>query len=769
MNKLVWLDLTPWKDAVGWTIVHSFWQLTLIALILYLVLRFIPQKRAELRYACLLTGLLAGLLWSGITFAQEWQSSETTPLPVVFAPLTIDQESVITPPAAPPTRSLLDQAWLLAQKLDAHTPAITVAWLIGMLIFSLYLLFGLGYLKYLEYHRTSLPSDHWQLRLDELSRQMGVKTSVQLYSSGAVNEPITFKLFQPVILVPVYFFTGLTPAQIEVLLLHELAHIRRHDFTVNLLQSLVEILFFFHPAIWWLSARIREEREYCCDNAVLAVQENPFPYVEALTRIQSTQFSYKNKLAMSANGKKSMLSKRVFRLFGRYEQEPSRLKSTFFAFLLLAVSFSAQAFLVQEDTPVQLASLPILEQVSTEETVEIQEQELQPIAGDENRQMGTTAAVISPVPTPQRAVQDTLPLYVIDGVKKASSFDLKDLKPDQIEAISVLKGPKAIEKYGQSGQFGVIEISTKQNAPDQAEDAKSGSERPANEGTIRIRARTKNSETIVTGTVTDENNKPIIGANVLIKGTRSGTITDFTGEFELRLPEDCVTLVFSYIGKASTELKDVCAGEEKVIVQLDGSETPAVQENVSTRPIVSGRILTQDQTPLVGANIIIKGTTRGTISDMQGNFRLELSQGCPTLIVSYIGMKPKMLKNLCEGKDLQIVLEQKPANAASPIVTPDTNPASILGELDELPKSLAFKVFPNPASELVNISFQLQEETKVKLSVYSLDGKLLQTLVDQTLGAGSQQFSWEAKELKGTFPILLEVPAGIVRQQVVIE
>jgi hypothetical protein len=208
-----------------------------------------------------------------------------------------------------------------------------------------------------------------------------------------------------------------------------------------------------------------------------------------------------------------------------------------------------------------------------------------------------------------------------------------------------------------------------------------------------------------------------------------------------------------------------------VIVKLAGSETPAsegdkatLRENSSNQAIISGRILTQDQSPVIGANIIIKGTTTGTISDMQGDFRLMVNKDCPTLVISYIGMETKSLENLCEGKDLQIILTKPSVNTVSP------DPGLSTPQVVNTPESMDLKVFPNPSSEVVNISFQLEKEAIIKLSVYTLDGKLIKTLVHQKLDAGVQQFTWKAgAEVKGTFAVLLETTEKVVQKQVVIE
>lgn len=777
MNDPIWLTGGPLKEAIGWTLVHSIWQFALLALILYVVLRFIPRKKAEFRYVLLLTGLFLGLAWVGITFFQEWQ--DTTALatrPVITNPVSpVDLQAA--PALSLSTPSLWDKVREFSRQLDTYTPVITLTWLSGLVLFSLYLLFGLGYLKYLEYTRIALPDNQWQTRLNALAKQMGVKRQVRLLVSRYVDEPITFQLFKPVIMVPVFFFTGLTPAQMEVLLLHELAHIRRHDFTINLLQSLIEILFFFHPAVWWLSGSIREEREYCCDNAVLAVQETPFPYVEALTRIQSTQFSHKNRLAMSANGKHSMLSKRVFRLFGRYDQEPSRLKSTVFALLLLTVGFSAQAFLVPEHQAVELASLPVLEAspAPVEPTEPVAEITEEPVI--ERPATPAQSAVVPAAAEPEMdIIRDTLPLFVIDGVTKERNYTIQNLKPDNIASITVLKDEKALEKYGQAGEFGVIEITTKGTEPAKGDQKEIMTKEPAPEPQIRISKRSESGDLRLSGKVIDLGGQPMVGVNILIKGTRTGTITDFTGEFVITLPEDCATLVFSYVGMQTKELEGICAIKEPINVVMKPTAAD-IKENIReggtditpAATIISGRVLNKAQQPMIGANIIVKGTTVGTITDLQGDFMIKLPSDCASLVISYIGMKSHLLENLCKDQEVNITLEEQVDEVASPVVKPGSGTINAM-ENSRHPAILDLKVFPNPADELVTVELNLKEKKAVKLSVFSLDGKLIKTLATETVDAGLRKFQWTPlMEQRGTFLIQLEIEGKVSSKQIVVE
>jgi beta-lactamase regulating signal transducer with metallopeptidase domain len=131
--------------------------------------------------------------------------------------------------------------------------------------------------------------------------------------SSLVDTPTVIGWVKPVILLPVAAFAGLSPSQVEAILAHELAHIRRHDFLVNLLQTFAETILFYHPAVWWLSARIRAEREHCCDVVALSVCGDAVSYAEALVELESRRTVH-SRLAMAATG--GSLMTRVRRLLG---------------------------------------------------------------------------------------------------------------------------------------------------------------------------------------------------------------------------------------------------------------------------------------------------------------------------------------------------------------------------------------------------------------------------------------------------------------------
>lgn len=363
MNSINWLEWIPYGNAIGWTVLHSVWQIGLVAIALRLILLAVPRKRPNLRYSLLLLSLFVSLIWVGRTFQQEQGKIAATPAITTTNTSNSSEQVAQNHPTTmvnPSEESLKitrltetqDSAIPLStnaikNQFAPYVPMVALAWIIGVLLLSIAMLLGFVQLHRLRTKNIVEIDEDWQYLFKQLKQQMGIFKTVQFAISEKILEPVTFHFFKPVVLVPIGFFNGLSPEQVEVVLLHELAHIRRQDYLVNTLQSIIEILFFYHPAIWWISGKIREEREHCCDDLVLKVRNNPMLYAEALTRLQIFHQPLKFRLAMSLNGKNGAFKKRIFRLFGQYDRPTSFLKSGLLGALLL-LALLTQAF-IQSD------------------------------------------------------------------------------------------------------------------------------------------------------------------------------------------------------------------------------------------------------------------------------------------------------------------------------------------------------------------------------------------------------------------------------------
>ena len=199
-------------------------------------------------------------------------------------------------------------------------------WLAGVLIFSIRL--GWGYLQVSALRKRGTDAESALLTMaSALAERMGLSRSVRILTASLPDGPSVIGWVKPVILIPSATIAGLTPEQLEMILAHELAHIRRFDYLVNVGQMLVETLLFYHPAVWWVSARIRHERELSCDDVAVRVCGNPISYARALTALEKLR-STEPLVAMGAASRPLLY--RIQRLTGgRPRDDSSRVGLAF--------------------------------------------------------------------------------------------------------------------------------------------------------------------------------------------------------------------------------------------------------------------------------------------------------------------------------------------------------------------------------------------------------------------------------------------------------
>jgi uncharacterized protein (TIGR03435 family) len=195
---------------------------------------------------------------------------------------------------------------------------LVVIWLICCLVLSIRLIGGCVVATRVRSLRVSTPPPEWRNALDSITARTRLSSPVRLLVSGFVQTPAVVGWFKPAILLPAAAITGLVPEHIEALLAHELAHIRRHDYLVKVLQTVAETLLFYHPAVWWLSRQIDAEREACCDDFAVGLTGDTLTYVSALASLESRRREHLAPL-LAANG--GSLQHRIARLVG---QSPTR-------------------------------------------------------------------------------------------------------------------------------------------------------------------------------------------------------------------------------------------------------------------------------------------------------------------------------------------------------------------------------------------------------------------------------------------------------------
>jgi hypothetical protein len=223
-------------------------------------------------------------------------------------------------------------------------PLLVTGWLLGV-AFLLGRMAG-GWWQVRQVYRASLaaPASAWQASCRRIACSMGLHAAARVVDSALVDVPTVVGCLRPVILLPVAAIASLQPSHVEAILAHELAHIRRHDYLVNLLQTVTETLLFYHPGVWWVSARIREEREHCCDDAAVDVCGDRLSYARALTELETWRVE-SSALALAATaGSLPGRVRRILRMPPAHEPPPTNWVAT----LVLVTVFTAGAGRVQQ-------------------------------------------------------------------------------------------------------------------------------------------------------------------------------------------------------------------------------------------------------------------------------------------------------------------------------------------------------------------------------------------------------------------------------------
>jgi len=318
-------------NAICWTIIHSLWQASFVALVMSFYLKRYKKESSVIRYRISVMSLLFVLGFSGCTFLFYYinfgnadimsvalNSSETV---VGLQNYNLDDGTIFS----------------LSHWISEYFYVIASVWILGVLLFALRMF---GSLIYLQRVRNSILSEVRPLLnnvLHSVKEHLHIKEAVNIAESKMISTPMVIGFFKPIILFPVGLINQLETEEVEAILIHELTHISRNDYLYNLLISTVELCFYFHPAVWWISANIRSERENCCDDAVILHGKNPAIYAKALYKLESLRQRRIPQLAMPLSNNKNQLLHRIQRIVNQ-PQNKSQIKEKLVATLLLCIA-----------------------------------------------------------------------------------------------------------------------------------------------------------------------------------------------------------------------------------------------------------------------------------------------------------------------------------------------------------------------------------------------------------------------------------------------
>ncbi|HEV7891681.1 MAG TPA: M56 family metallopeptidase [Pyrinomonadaceae bacterium] len=318
-------------EALGWALVHFVWQGALVAAVYACVDAQAARASADARYALALSALALMLVLPLFTAAAALDSSRGLFARGESSSASSRAGNVRERARTPDGRDASGDASLsrgasesgpdasgvrlwAGERLSAFVPWLVFAWLAGVLLLATRA--AGGWLVVRRLRRSAEPvASHFEELAARVAARLRVSRTVRLCRSALVEVPAVVGHLRPVILVPASAFAGLTPAQLEAVIAHELAHVRRYDYLVNLLQTAAETLLFYHPAVWWVSRRARTEREHACDDAAAAGVGDVLLYARSLAALEQTRaqkFKETAALAVAADG--GSLMRRIQRL-----------------------------------------------------------------------------------------------------------------------------------------------------------------------------------------------------------------------------------------------------------------------------------------------------------------------------------------------------------------------------------------------------------------------------------------------------------------------
>ena len=297
---------SPLLAGIAITLIHFLWQGVLVALVLKVLLSLISYQKSQTRYGLASLAMIANLALPLITFFIVYDIEYRQATHLVHALPLLDQSFYLENRPA--------NAWYF--EWFEYLPSISIIWLSIVTLLAVKILVELYNVNKLPQQGTMVANSALQTRFENLIAKVGITRKVTLLLSTKTNVPMAIGWLKPVVLIPFSMISGLTPQQLDMLLLHELAHIRRHDYFVNFLQTLVETLLFFNPAVRWVSKQMRNEREYCSDDIAVKHGGNALAYAHTLadtaTLCQKHRHHAIPSMAMAASG--GDLKQRVVRL-----------------------------------------------------------------------------------------------------------------------------------------------------------------------------------------------------------------------------------------------------------------------------------------------------------------------------------------------------------------------------------------------------------------------------------------------------------------------
>lgn len=299
-----------------WTFVHSFWQSALLTLFAGFIVLSTQRSRPDTRYRLLGLLFLVFIAGSGFTFYYLWGTGRYAG-PMAESPITALSSFRARPGSGGP--------WAV---LHTYSPFLLGIWFFIFLVKAIRISSGFRALFRTDNLGIRAPQPKWAERFDALTERLAINREIRFFESATLKVPATFGFIKPIVLVPLGLLGQLPPEQVETILLHELAHIKRKDFLAHSVQKAIEAVFFFNPFVLWVSKLIHEERENCCDQMVLDQTKDKATMLRALIHFEESR-GRSLYLAQHFSGQKGALLNRARRIATERNKSLNDLEKVF--------------------------------------------------------------------------------------------------------------------------------------------------------------------------------------------------------------------------------------------------------------------------------------------------------------------------------------------------------------------------------------------------------------------------------------------------------
>lgn len=324
-------------EALGWALAHSLWQLLIVAAVMWLLFRFKFLNSPQKKYMLGLGGLGVMCCMFVGTFIMEFLSFQDEGKEALVFSSQIQA-------SAQPVAGEMHWPAYLSGRIAYVLPYLVYFWVIGVVFYFIRHMGNFVALKQLKARSQQSVPKKILKSIENIKFRVGLNFTVDFRLSSEITVPIAYGLFKPIVLLPLGLVMQLSPAQLEAIIAHELAHIRRHDFAVNLMQSVLEILFFYHPAFWWVNGLVREAREHIADDIAIQAGVKAIDLANALAIVANDAVVESPELAMAAHSSNFPLLNRIKRMLGN---EPARFSNSpiITKTMILTLIFSAILFI----------------------------------------------------------------------------------------------------------------------------------------------------------------------------------------------------------------------------------------------------------------------------------------------------------------------------------------------------------------------------------------------------------------------------------------